>query len=74
MLEVADRVTTTVLQKDVSKEERYKILSCNAFPLILHLDPIKSGGHDTHVVSSALKQWLRCAVGFEADVKEHRCL
>lgn len=60
VLEVANKVTQTVLDKKASQEQQYNILSYNAFPLILHLDPIKTGGHDTHAVSSALKQWLRC--------------
>eukprot|EP00892_Ulva_mutabilis_P005389 jgi/Ulvmu1/3221/UM015_0262.1 len=53
------KVEDTVRDKEASEDEKYKVLCNDAFPLIMHLDPIKAGGHDTDSVGSALKQWLR---------------
>jgi hypothetical protein len=37
------------------------------FPLILHLDPIQNGGHDTKLIGRALRQWLRWGM------RDHYC-
>lgn len=52
----------TLANKDVSTDDKYRILKNDARPLVLHLDPIKAGGHDTKSVGAALKQWLRCNI------------
>jgi hypothetical protein len=44
-----------------TEEERCACLHVAARPLILHLDPIQHGGHDTKEIGDHLRRWLRCA-------------
>lgn len=61
VISVEHQVVASVSDTSRAEEAKYKALGYDAYPVILHLDPIKAGGHDTHVVGSALKQWLRRA-------------
>lgn len=46
--------------KGANEAEKREILKRKPLPLILHLDPLKNGSHDTKAIGHALKKWLRC--------------
>jgi hypothetical protein len=45
-----------------SQDPERELLAGAPMPLILHLDPLKDGGHSTSIVARHLRLWLKCAL------------
>jgi hypothetical protein len=52
------------------EQEVAELRCCPPAPVILHLDSIKDGGHDSSQVNNALRDWLRCALPSVCNVQE----